>query len=229
VTVLIVEDEESYVDALVVALEREGFATCVARSGPEAITVFDQTGPDLVLLDLMLPGLSGVDVCRHIRSRSRVPVIMVTAKDSEVDAVVGLEVGADDYVTKPYGLAELIARVRAVLRRANDRSGGTTDEVIVIGDVRLDLSRRELTVSGQSVPLPRKEFELLSLLMINSGRVLTRQELIADVWGAEYVGDTKTLDVHVRRLRAKIERDPGHPERIATLRGVGYRYENESS
>jgi two-component system response regulator RegX3 len=230
VTILVVEDEESYVDALELALEREGFATRVARTGPEAVRMFDEATPDLVLLDLMLPGMSGVDVCRHIRARSRVPVIMVTGKDSEVDTVVGLEVGADDYVTKPYGLRELIARIRAVLRRAGDTGpGDAPDDVITVGDVRLDISRHELVVAGEKVPIPRKEFELLELLMTNRGRALTREQLIDEVWGAGYIGDTKTLDVHIRRLRAKVEPDPANPTRIATLRGVGYRYETERS
>jgi two-component system response regulator RegX3 len=227
-TVLVVEDEESYVDALELALTREGFLSRVARTGPEAVRMFDESAPDLVLLDLMLPGLSGIDVCRHIRSRSKVPVIMVTAKDSEVDTVVGLEVGADDYITKPYGLRELIARIRAVLRRVGDVDvGDGPAEVIAVGDIRLDISRHELVVRGATVPLPRKEFELLELLMTNQGRVITRDQLISEVWGADYIGDTKTLDVHVRRLRAKIESDPARPTRIATVRGIGYRFESE--
>jgi two-component system response regulator RegX3 len=229
VTVLVVEDEESYVDALELALHREGFTTRVARTGPEAVQMFDERAPDLVLLDLMLPGMSGVDVCRHIRARSKVPVIMVTAKDSEVDTVVGLEVGADDYVTKPYGLRELIARIRAVLRRVGDDGPlDVTADVITIGDVRLDLSRHELVVRGVPVALPRKEFELLELLMSNQGRVISRDQLISEVWGDGYIGDTKTLDVHVRRLRAKIETDPGHPTKLATVRGIGYRFESNA-
>ncbi|HUP84543.1 MAG TPA: response regulator transcription factor [Acidimicrobiales bacterium] len=229
-TVLIVEDEESYVDALELALSREGFRTRVARTGPEAVQVFDEAAPDIVLLDLMLPGMSGIDVCRHIRARSNVPVIMVTAKDAEVDAVVGLEVGADDYVTKPYGLRELVARVRAVLRRTGGEAADATDpppDVIALHDVRLDISRHELIVRGETVPVPRKEFELLEILMTNHGRVMTRDQLISEVWGADYIGDTKTLDVHIRRLRAKIETDPAHPTRIATVRGIGYRFESD--
>ena len=223
--VLVVEDEESYVDALELALTREGFLTRVARTGPEAVRLFDESVPDLVLLDLMLPGMSGVDVCRYIRARSKVPVIMVTAKDSEVDTVVGLEVGADDYVTKPYGLRELVARIRAVLRRVGDVVEEGTD-VIAVHDVRLDITRHELVVRGETVSLPRKEFELLEVLMTNHGRVMRRDQLIAEVWGADYIGDTKTLDVHVRRLRAKLETDPAHPTRIATVRGIGYRFES---
>ncbi len=226
-TVLIVEDEDSYVDALEVGLAREGFATRTARSGPDALTLFDAVGPDLVLLDVMLPGLSGIDVCRHIRARSRVPVIMVTAKDSELDTVVGLEVGADDYVAKPYGLRELVARIRAVLRRAPEREVRAGPEVIVIGDVRLDLARHEVVVRGETVNVPRKEFELLELLMENAGRVLTRDAILDDVWGPGYIGDTKTLDVHVKRLRAKIEVEPSQPRCITTVRGVGYRFETE--
>ena len=227
--VLIVEDEPSYVDALEVALHREGFATTVANDGPSALVLFDQVQPDLVLLDLMLPGMSGVDVCRQIRARSRTPVIMVTAKDSELDTVVGLEVGADDYVTKPYGLRELIARIRAVLRRvANEGDEPAVDEdVLEVGDVRLDASRRELTVRGELVPIPRKEFELLEALMSRAGRVVTRESLLDQVWGLDYVGDTKTLDVHVKRLRSKVEVDPSSPRYITTVRGVGYRFETE--
>ena len=226
---LIVEDEPSYVDALEVALHREGFATTVARDGPEALALFDRVAPDLVLLDLMLPGMSGVDVCRQIRSRSRTPVIMVTAKDSELDAVVGLEVGADDYVTKPYGLRELIARIRAVLRRAANEPDPEADgdDVIEIGDVRLDAGRRELTVRGELVSIPRKEFELLEAMMSRAGRVVTRETLLDQVWGLDYVGDTKTLDVHVKRLRSKVEVDPAKPQLITTVRGVGYRFETD--
>ena len=224
--VLIVEDEESFVEALEVGLRREGFVTKVARDGIEALTLFDAVEPDLVLLDLMLPGMSGIDVCRQIRLKSKTPVIMVTAKDTELDTVVGLEVGADDYVAKPYRLRELVARMRAVLRRSpQDAPVYGDDEVLEIGDVRLDLARHELVVRGAEVAAPRKEFELLELLMANAGRVITRDTLLDHVWGADYVGDTKTLDVHVKRLRAKVESDPSHPTRITTIRGVGYRFE----
>jgi two-component system response regulator RegX3 len=223
--VLIVEDEESYIEALEVGLKREGFVTKVARDGPDALLLFQVVQPDLVLLDLMLPGMSGVDVCRQIRLTSRTPVIMVTAKDTELDTVVGLEVGADDYVTKPYGLRELVARMRAVLRRAPAGVGNADGQMIEIGDVRIDGARREVTVRGQVVALPRKEYEVLDLLMQHAGRVLTREQLIDEVWGADYVGDTKTLDVHVKRIRSKIEADPGQPTRLTTIRGVGYRYE----
>jgi len=229
-TVLIVEDEESFIDALEVGLRREGFLTRVAKDGPEALSLFDAVQPDLVILDLMLPGMSGIDVCRHIRLRSRTPVIMVTAKDSELDTVVGLEVGADDYVTKPYRLRELVARMRAVLRRApHGEVALTTEEVLEVGDVRLDVARHELTVRGDQVPLPRKEFELLEALMANAGRVLTRETLLDQVWGTDYVGDTKTLDVHVKRLRSKIETDTAKPRRLTTIRGVGYRFESASA
>jgi two-component system, OmpR family, response regulator RegX3 len=225
-TVLIVEDEESFVDALEIGLRREGFVVTVARDGIEALSLFDSVHPDVVLLDLMLPGISGIDVCREIRSRSRAPVIMLTAKDSEIDTVVGLEVGADDYITKPYRLRELVARMRAVLRRgvSNDDIAAS-DELLEVGDVRLDLARHELTVRGDAIVLPRKEWELLELLMTNAGRVLTRETLLDRIWGHDYVGDTKTLDVHVRRIRAKIEDDPGQPSHLTTIRGVGYRYE----
>ncbi len=225
-TVLVVEDEESFVDALVVGLEREGFSVQVARDGIAALALFDAVRPDLVLLDVMLPRLSGIDVCREIRTRWRTPIIMVTAKGSEIDTVVGLEVGADDYVTKPYRLRELVARMRAVLRRAPDRhddAGG--DAVLQVGDVRLDPERHEVTVGGEEVALPLKEFDLLELLLENAGRVLTRDTLIDRVWGSNYVGDTKTLDVHIKRLRAKLEPDPAQPQRIVTIRGLGYRYE----
>jgi two-component system response regulator RegX3 len=229
VRVLIVEDEESYVDALELGLAREGFTTHVARTGPDALTMFDRVAPDLVLLDLMLPGLSGIDVCRHIQARSRVPVIMVTAKDSELDTVVGLEVGADDYITKPYSLRELVARMRAVLRRTPDRAGSASasapSDVIDIGPIHLDIARHEVTVDGRPVSVPRKEFELLELLMANAGRVITREGLIDEIWGAGYVGDTKTLDVHIKRLRAKIESDRSNPKYLITVRGVGYRFE----
>jgi two-component system, OmpR family, response regulator RegX3 len=225
--VLVVDDEQSYRDALRIALEREGFRVEVAADGPEAIARFDAVRPALVLLDVMLPRISGVDVCRELRTRSQVPIIMVTARNAEIDAVVGLEVGADDYVTKPFRLRELVARVRAALRRGRGDEAGvaTPDEVLEVGDVRLDAARHEVAVRGERVALPLKEFELLELLLANAGRVLTRDVLIDRVWGPNYYGDTKTLDVHVKRLRAKVEDDPGHPARIVTVRGVGYRYE----
>ena len=231
--VLLVEDEESYVEALRAALTSEGFEVDVAVDGIEAIEHFDRVEPDVVLLDLMLPRLSGVEVCRQLRARSRVPIIMVTAKGDEIDTVVGLEVGADDYVTKPYRVRELVARMRAVLRRAEARAAtplsalGKTDDVLEAGALRLDVSRHELTVAGRSVHLPLKEFELLELLMENMGRVVTRETLLDRVWGYDYVGDTKTLDVHVKRLRSKIEDDPSNPSRITTVRGVGYRFADQ--
>jgi two-component system response regulator RegX3 len=229
--ILVVDDEQSYRDALAVALQREGFLVETAADGNEAIARFEATRPALVLLDVMLPKISGIDVCRELRARSRVPIIMVTAKNAEIDAVVGLEVGADDYVTKPFRLRELIARVRAAMRRipavAEDEVGG--DEVVEVGDVRLDAGRHEVFVRNESVPLPLKEFELLELLMSNAGRVLTRDVLIDRVWGPNYFGDTKTLDVHVKRLRSKIELDPSKPSRLVTVRGVGYRYERAAA
>src|SRR5712671_4844763 len=216
--VLVVDDEQSYRDALSVTLQREGFLVVTAADGAEAIERFDATKPALVLLDVMLPKISGIDVCREIRSRSRVPIIMVTARNSEIDAVVGLEVGADDYVTKPFRLRELVARVRAALRRGRADDGGIADrgEIIEIGDVRLDAARHEVRVRGEGVALPLKEFELLEVLLANAGRVLTRDVLIDRVWGSNYFGDTKTLDVHVKRLRAKVETDPALPTRIVT-------------
>ena len=222
-TVLVVEDEESFLDALAVGLERESFRVQVARDGREALDLFDDIRPDIVLLDLMLPKLSGIDVCRELRQRSSVPIIMVTAKGGEVDTVVGLEIGADDYVTKPYRLRELIARMRAVLRRATP-TVLDDDDVLAVGDVILDLSRHEVTVRGERVGLPLKEFELLAILLGNAGRVVTRDSLMDRVWGLDYVGDTKTLDVHIKRLREKVEVDRANPTRIATIRGVGYRY-----
>jgi two-component system response regulator RegX3 len=224
--ILVVDDEQSYRDALSVALQREGFLVDTAADGTEAIARFEATRPALVLLDVMLPKLSGIDVCRELRARSRVPIIMVTAKTSEIDAVVGLEVGADDYVTKPFRLRELIARVRAALRRVPvGPEDVAADDVLEVGDVRVDAARHEVYVRGEPVALPLKEFELLELLLANAGRVLTRDVLIDRVWGPNYFGDTKTLDVHVKRLRSKIEVDPAHPTRIVTVRGVGYRYE----
>ena len=225
--ILVVDDEQSYRDALSIALQREGFLVETAADGPEAIARFDATKPALVLLDVMLPKISGVDVCRDLRARSRVPIIMVTARNSEIDAVVGLEVGADDYVTKPFRLRELIARVRAALRRVplSDDEEPDRPEVLDVGDVRLDAARHEVFVRGSSVALPLKEFELLELLMANAGRVLTRDVLIDRIWGPNYFGDTKTLDVHIKRLRSKLEPDSARPTRIVTVRGVGYRYE----
>jgi two-component system, OmpR family, response regulator RegX3 len=225
--ILVVDDEQSYRDALRVALEREGFRVEVAVDGPDAIERFDAARPALVLLDVMLPRISGVDVCRELRARSQVPIIMVTARNAEIDAVVGLEVGADDYVTKPFRLRELVARVRAALRRGRPEDPNSEEQrdVLEIGDVRLDAARHEVEVRGERVALPLKEFELLELLLANAGRVLTRDVLIDRVWGPNYYGDTKTLDVHVKRLRAKVEEDPAHPARILTVRGVGYRYE----
>ena len=225
--ILVVDDEQSYRDALSVALQREGFLVVTAADGEEAIARFEGTRPALVLLDLMLPKVSGVDVCRELRSRSRVPIIMVTARNAEIDAVVGLEVGADDYVTKPFRLRELIARVRACLRRVPLEEERETDrpDVLEVGDVAVDSARHEVYVRDELVQMPLKEFELLELLMENAGRVLTRDVLIDRVWGPNYFGDTKTLDVHVKRLRAKIETDPSSPARIVTVRGVGYRYE----
>jgi two-component system, OmpR family, response regulator RegX3 len=226
-TVLVVEDEDSFVEALTVGLKREGFRVQVASDGAEALDVFDAIKPDLVLLDVMLPKISGIDVCREIRRKSSVPIIMVTAKGSEIDTVVGLEVGADDYVTKPYRLRELVARMRAVLRRrANDAATyELSGEALQVGDVALDPQRHEVTIRGDVVALPLKEFELLELLLANAGHVLPRETLIDRVWGSDYVGDTKTLDVHVKRLRAKVEPDPSTPTRIVTIRGLGYKYD----
>ena len=227
-SVLIVEDEESLADPLAFLLRKEGFEATVVTDGPSALAEFDRAGADIVLLDLMLPGMSGTDVCKQLRSRSSVPVIMVTARDSEIDKVVGLELGADDYVTKPYSARELIARIRAVLRR---RGGGgddseATDRVLESGPVRMDVERHVVSVNGQPITLPLKEFDLLEYLMRNSGRVLTRGQLIDRVWGADYVGDTKTLDVHVKRLRSKIEADPANPTHLVTVRGLGYKLES---
>ena len=222
--VLVVEDEESFSDALSYMLRKEGFEVAVAVSGPDALEAFDRNGADLVLLDLMLPGLPGTEVCRELRARSSVPVIMLTAKDSEVDKVVGLELGADDYVTKPFSSRELVARIRAVLRRRGDAEE-LTPAVLEAGPVRMDVERHIVSVGGKSVQLPLKEFELLEVLLRNAGRVLTRMQLIDRVWGADYVGDTKTLDVHVKRLRAKIEPSPSEPRYIVTVRGLGYKFE----
>ena len=221
---LVVEDEESFSDALSYMLRKEGFEVAVAPTGTDALDEFDRSGADLVLLDLMLPGLSGTEVCRQLRTRSSVPVIMLTAKDSEVDKVVGLELGADDYVTKPFSSRELLARIRAVLRRGTDPAE-VAPAVLEAGPVRMDVERHVVTVAGQPVRLPLKEFELLELLLRNAGRVLTRGQLIDRIWGADYVGDTKTLDVHVKRLRAKIEPDPARPIHLLTVRGLGYKFE----
>ena len=223
--ILIVEDEESVLDPLELLLSKEGFTIETARDGREALEKFAKTNPDLILLDLMLPEVSGTEVCRQIRAKSQVPIIMLTAKDTEVDKVVGLELGADDYVTKPYSKAELIARIRAVLRRQGD-SSTSTEGVITAGPVRIDVERHQVNINDQLVSLPLKEFELLEFLVRNSGRVLTRSQLIDRVWGSDYFGDTKTLDVHVKRLRAKIEKDPANPTYIQTIRGLGYKFEN---
>lgn len=222
--IMVVEDEESFVDALSVALQREGFSVTVARDGSEALALFGAVKPDLVLLDVLLPRVSGLDVCREIRLRSQVPIIMVSAKNSETDTVVGLEMGADDYVPKPYKLRELVARIRAALRRSPSADHEASPDVLEVGDVRLDPERHEVMIRGQLVNLPLKEFELLEILLANAGRVLTRDLLIDRVWGHDYVGDTKTLDVHVKRVRSKIELDPSQPERIVTIRGLGYKY-----
>jgi two-component system response regulator RegX3 len=242
--VLLAEDDESFIDALVIGLTREGFDVTVARDGNEALRLFASVNPDLVLLDLMLPRLSGIDVCRSIRARSSVPIIMVTAKGTEIDTVVGLEVGADDYVTKPYRLRELVARMRAVLRRTPnvdkvveaDPGGGGSDPreanvdpavspVLEAGGIQIDPDRHLVFIRGQDVHLRRKEFELLSLLMENAGRLLTRDVLIDRIWGSDYFGDTKTLDVHIKRLRSHVEEDPSSPKLITTIRGVGYRFD----
>jgi len=222
--VLVVEDEDSFSDALSYMLRKEGFEVAVAVSGPDALETFERNGADLVLLDLMLPGLPGTEVCRELRSRSNVPVIMLTAKDSEVDKVVGLELGADDYVTKPFSSRELVARIRAVLRRRGDAEE-LAPAVLEAGPVRMDVERHIVSVGGRSVQLPLKEFELLEVLLRNAGRVLTRMQLIDRVWGADYVGDTKTLDVHVKRLRSKIEPAPANPRHIVNIRSLGFKFE----
>ncbi len=220
--VLVVEDEESYIDALTYMLRKEGFEVAVATNGNDALTEFDRNGADIVLLDLMLPGLPGTEVCRQIRQTSSVPVSMVSAKDDEVDKVVGLELGADDYVTKPYSPRELVARIRAVLRRGTD-TGDLAPQTLEAGPVRMDVERHVVTVDGVDTRLPLKEFELLEMFLRNPGRVLTRGQLIDRVWGSDYVGDTKTLDVHVKRLRAKLEPDPSDPKYLVTVRGLGYK------
>ena len=222
--ILIIEDEESYRDATAYMLQREGFDVSQAGDGAAGLVEFERNGADLVLLDLMMPGMPGTEVCRQLRARSNVPVIMVSARDSEVDKVVGLELGADDYVTKPFSHRELVARIRAVLRRGQDAE--LLPEVIEAGDVRMDVERHQVWVRGERVKLALKEFELLELLLRNAGRVMTRGQLIDRIWGADYVGDTKTLDVHVKRLRSKIEVDPAHPTQLVTVRGLGYKYED---
>lgn len=224
--VLVVEDEESFREALEFMLSKEGFEVALAATGTDALLEFDRNGADLILLDLMLPGMSGTEVCRTIRTKSKVPIIMVTAKADEVDKVVGLEIGADDYVTKPFSSRELVARIRAVLRRNADFEESPVVSTLEVGPVRLDIERHKVSVRGEAISLPLKEFDLLELLMRNAGRVLTRGQLIDRVWGSNYVGDTKTLDVHIKRLRAKIEQDPAEPVHILTVRGLGYKFEN---
>jgi two-component system response regulator RegX3 len=222
--ILIVEDESALSEPLAFLLEREGYETTIAEDGLAAVAEFERNGSDLVLLDLMLPGLSGTEVCREIRSRSSVPIIMLTAKDSEVDIVVGLELGADDYVTKPYSTRELLARIRAILRRRIE-DDAAEELILESGTVRMDVERHAVTVDGVDTAMPLKEFELLELLLRNSGRVLTRGQLIDRVWGADYFGDTKTLDVHIKRIRSKIEAKPSDPQMLVTVRGLGYRFE----
>ena len=226
--ILVVEDEASFVEALTIGLRREGFDVVVATDGAQALDMFDEVQPDLVLLDVMLPKISGIDVCRQLRKKTQIPIIMVTAKGAEIDTVVGLEVGADDYVTKPYRLRELVARMRAVLRRT-ELNGVTAmvlaPGIVQVGDVSLDPEEHRVSVRNRELSLPLKEFELLHILLANAGRVLPRETLIDRVWGNDYVGDTKTLDVHVKRLRGKIEDDPTLPTRIVTIRGLGYKYE----
>lgn len=227
-TVFVVEDEESFVEALVIGLRREGFNVEVARDGAEALANFDVAQPDIVLLDVMLPKVSGTDVCRELRKKSRVPIIMVSAKGAEIDTVVGLEVGADDYIVKPYRLRELVARIRAAIRRSalsNSNEQEMDSKTVVIGDVSIDPDQHVVTVRGKVVKMPLKEFELLHVLMANAGRVMTRESLIDQVWGSDYYGDTKTLDVHIKRLRAKVEPDQLNPARVVTIRGLGYKYE----
>ena len=230
-SVLVVDDEPSFIEALKVGLRREGFEVRTAADGRAALAEINESEPDLVLLDVMLPGMSGLDVCREIRKTSRVPLIMVTARGEEIDAVVGLEVGADDYVSKPYRLRELVARIRAVLRRTSGHPVEPDSDVSSLseGDVSLDIDRHELRVRGELITLALKEFDLLAYLLSNAGRVVTRDSLMANVWGYSYIGDTKTIDVHVKRLRAKIEDDPSIPQRITTIRGLGYRYERTAS
>ena len=223
--ILIVEDKEALSDPLAFLLGREGFQTIVVDNGLDALPVFDREGADLVLLDVMLPGMSGMEVCRKLREVSSVPIIMLTAKDSELDKVLGLELGADDYVTKPYSARELIARIRAVLRRRSAETDSATESVLQGGPVRMDIDRHVVTVNGEEISMPLKEFELLEILLRNVGRVMTRGQLIERVWGADYVGDTKTLDVHIKRLRSKIEPDSSAPQYVVTVRGLGYKFE----
>lgn len=222
--VLVVEDEESFSEALSFMLRKEGYEVEIAADGPAALETFDREGADIVLLDLMLPGIPGTEVCRQLRAKSSVPIIMVTAKDSEVDKVVGLEIGADDYVTKPYSSRELLARVRAVLRRRGEEEE-LLPAIIEAGPVRIDIERHAVSVRGAAVSMPLKEFDLLELLVRNAGRVLTRTQLIDRIWGSDYVGDTKTLDVHIKRIRAKVEENPAEPDHIVTVRGLGYKFE----
>ena len=222
--VLVVEDEESFAEALSYLLRKEGFEVATAATGTDGLQAFERDGADLVLLDLMLPGMSGTEVCRQIRTRSSVPIIMLTAKDDEIDKVIGLELGADDYVTKPYGSRELVARIRAVLRRRAEPEE-LVPPTVEAGPVRMDVERHVVTVRGEQISLPLKEFDLLEFLLRNTGRVLTRGQLIDRVWGADYVGDTKTLDVHVKRLRSKVEVDPANPRHLLTVRGLGYKFE----
>ena len=221
--ILIIEDEDSYRDATSFMLRKEGFDVVTAADGAEGLAEFDKNGADLVLLDLMMPGIPGVEVCRQLRARGNVAIVMVTARDSEVDKVVGLELGADDYVTKPFSHRELVARIRAVLRRGQDQV--LLPEVVEVDGVRIDVERHQVTVGGQDVRFALREFELLELLLRNAGRVMTRGQLIDRIWGSDYVGDTKTLDVHIKRLRSKIEKDPSQPQRLITVRGLGYKYE----
>jgi two-component system response regulator RegX3 len=224
--ILVVEDEQSFSDPLSYTLRKEGYEVAVAETGTEALRIFGAHGVDLVLLDLMLPGLSGTEVCREIRRTSSVPVIMLTAKDDEFDKVLGLELGADDYVTKPYSSRELLARIKAVLRRRQDTAEDEEDATLRVGGIEMDVDRHVVSVRGEQVTLPLKEFELLELLLRNADRVLTRGQLIDRIWGADYVGDTKTLDVHVKRLRAKVEEDPKNPVHLVTVRGLGYKFES---
>lgn len=225
--ILIIEDESSFSEALSFLLEKEGYSTAIAETGKDGLAIFNSEIFDLVLLDLMIPGISGIDVCRTIRSSSQVPIIMLTAKDTEIDKVVGLELGADDYVTKPYSSRELVARIKAVLRRGSldSDASSTTAGIHEIAGIRMDVDRHQVSVNGTAISLPLKEFELLEFLLRNAGRVLTRGQLIDRVWGGDYYGDTKTLDVHIKRLRSKIENDPANPVLIQTIRGLGYKFE----